>query len=147
MIINILSLGATTADDLNNPIVISDADKLKLRSRVVGTGMTSPNKIPSLLSNVVCFADTNWTSGTWTVSVKFQGANGELEVCTTTSGEIGSDELTFLTPTASFLQSASSEQGLFPLEGPNGELPQVDVTEATAGALVTLNLYIIIPDY
>ena len=147
MIINILSIGATSADDLNNPIVISAADKLVLRSRLVGSGMGVLNKTPSMLSNVICFADTDWTAGTWTVSVKWQGANGELEVCTTSSGEIGSDELTFLTPTASFLQSGSSEQGLFPLEGPNGELPQVDITEATAGSFVTLDLYIIIPDY
>ena len=80
-------------------------------------------------------------------AVNFQGANGETSVCTTTAGEItGADGIFYLTPTAGFLQNASSEFMMFPLSGPNGELPQVDITEATAGNLVTLKLYVMIPD-
>ncbi len=149
MIINLLSLGATTADDLNNDIIISVADKRKLAA--LGSGSfretASLRDIPQMIKNAVVFADTDWTSGTWTVAVNFQGANGELVVCTTGSGEILADGLIYLTPAAGYLQNASSEFMLFPLSGPSGELPQVDVTEATAGALVTLDLYLMIPDF
>jgi hypothetical protein len=148
MIFEILSLGATTANDLDNPIVIPEADKARLRARFPGvSGDNSTRELPQALQNAIVFADVDWTSGTWTAAVTFEGANGKTTVCTTTSGEItGADGLFYLTPAAGFLQNASSEIMIFPLRGPNGELPQVDVTEASAGALVTLKLYVMIPD-
>jgi len=149
MIISLLSIGATTDNDLDNPIEISTADTRKLVSltKHQGINLLDSTGLPQMVRNAIVFADTDWTSGTWTVAVNFQGANGELQVCATSSGEIGSDEITFLTPDAGWLQNASSEFMMFPLSGPSGELPEVDVTEATAGALVTLDLYLMVPDY
>ena len=149
MIIKLLSLGATTADDLNNPIEISGADTLKLVSlaKSKGINILDSTGLPQMVRDAIVFTDTDWTSGDFSVSIKFQGANGETEVCATATSEITADGLIFLTPVAAFLQNASSEFMMFPLSGPSAELPQVDVTEDTAGALVTLDLYLMVPDY
>ena len=150
MIIELFSAGATPGNDLNNKILdtipASDLKRLIARFKDVDL-VRNVSGVPQMVENAIIFADTDVTTGTWTVGLNLVGANGQDVIATTTTGEITADGIKYLTPEAEFLQTGgTSEQGTIPLYGPGGRSSLLSITEATSGDLASIAIYMMIPD-